>query len=120
MMTSLSFQPDSAGLKASILKTGFLNSLVKPTKPVNNFVSTLTGITTEMVADAPPFPEVAKEFFAFISQQFADHEQQSDKTIRHIVIVAHNGRAFDMPFLCDPWTDSTCCRFGRTILSSDS
>ena len=49
------------------IEDGVFNTLVKPLKPVNCFISTLTGITTEMVSDARPFPEVAQEFFGFIT-----------------------------------------------------
>jgi DNA polymerase III alpha subunit (gram-positive type) len=108
------------------IEEGVYDTIVKPCKPINNFIATLTGITTEMVVDARPFPEVAEEFFDFVHQQFHEYARQCDKTISHIVMVAHNGRVFDMPFLLRSldrfnllslWTDNP--KFGFLIDTLD-
>ncbi len=60
-----------------------LNFLVKPTKPMGDFVIRIHGITNEMVGDCPPVSEViepVREFF------------------RDSVLLAHHA-AFDMGFL---------------------
>ena len=41
-------------------------SLVQPTQSIPSFVQSLTGITDDMVADAPPFGEIAKDFLRFL------------------------------------------------------
>lgn len=58
-------------------------TLVNPEMPIPFFISLLTGITDEMVADAPRFADVADDFLAFIGDS---------------VLVAHNV-GFDMRFL---------------------
>lgn len=58
-------------------------TLINPETPIPSFISQLTGITDEMVADAPLFREVAPEFLDFIGDS---------------VLVAHNS-GFDMRFL---------------------
>jgi DNA polymerase III, alpha subunit (gram-positive type) len=58
-------------------------TLVNPESRIPPFITSLTGISEEMVADAPKFSEIADEFLAFIGDS---------------VLVAHNSR-FDMGFL---------------------
>jgi DNA polymerase-3 subunit alpha (Gram-positive type) len=58
-------------------------TLVNPEMPIPWFISQLTGITDEMVRDAPLFEEIALDFLEFIG---------------HSVLVAHNS-GFDMRFL---------------------
>lgn len=59
------------------------HTLVNPETSIPPFITSLTGITDEMVADAPLFREVSDEFLHFIGDS---------------VLVAHNAR-FDMGFL---------------------
>lgn len=59
------------------------HTLVNPETPIPFFISMLTGITDEMVQDAPKFSEVADRFLRFIGDS---------------VLVAHNA-GFDMRFL---------------------
>ncbi len=58
-------------------------SLVNPERPIPATITRLTGITNEMVADAPVFAEVADDFAEFMEEA---------------VFVAHNVR-FDYGFL---------------------
>jgi DNA polymerase III epsilon subunit family exonuclease len=58
-------------------------TLVNPRIPIPSFISSLTGITDEMVARAPVFDEIATELLAFVGTA---------------VLVAHNS-AFDVRFL---------------------
>jgi ATP-dependent DNA helicase DinG len=53
------------------------HTLVKPKSPIPAMISELTGITNEMVEDAPPFEEVARAFADFLGD---------------FPIVAHNSR----------------------------
>ncbi|MEO8040985.1 MAG: exonuclease domain-containing protein [Acidobacteriota bacterium] len=59
------------------------HSLVNPETPIPFFISMLTGITDEMVKEAPKFGEVADRFLKFIGDS---------------ILVAHNA-GFDMRFL---------------------
>ncbi|HYV55373.1 MAG TPA: exonuclease domain-containing protein [Chitinophagaceae bacterium] len=43
--------------------TGSFQTLINPGSPVLPFVTRLTGITNEMLSDAPTFPEVAKQIW---------------------------------------------------------
>jgi DNA polymerase-3 subunit alpha (Gram-positive type) len=59
------------------------HTLVNPQVPIPRFITQLTGISDEMVADAPLFADVADNFLEFIGNS---------------VLVAHNS-GFDMRFL---------------------
>lgn len=58
-------------------------SLAKPRMPVNSFISSLTGITNEMLADAPTSAEVVRDFIRFAGES---------------VLVGHNV-VFDLNFI---------------------
>lgn len=60
-------------------------SLVKPRNEIDEFITELTGITNEMVEDAPPIGEVLPKLRAFIGQD---------------TVVGHNVN-FDVNFLYD-------------------
>lgn len=62
---------------------GTFQTLVKPAEPVPAFIRLLTGISDELVADAPPIEAVLPNFLEFA---------------RGSVLVAHNAR-FDVGFL---------------------
>ncbi|ASK28507.1 3'-5' exonuclease family protein [Neisseria chenwenguii] len=57
--------------------------LVNPRQPISDFIVRLTGITDEMVADAPEFAQIAPDLLPLL---------------RGALVVAHNSR-FDYPFL---------------------
>lgn len=59
------------------------HTLINPQTSIPPFITSLTGISNEMVIDAPLFGEIATEFLEFIGDS---------------VLVAHNAR-FDMGFL---------------------
>lgn len=60
-------------------------TLVKPSQPVNSFISMLTGITNEMLEDAPPAYDAIFNFLNFVGTS---------------VLVGHNVH-FDINFLYD-------------------
>jgi Exonuclease len=74
---------------------GFFDSLIRPKKQVSTFIASLTGISNAMVHSASDFPVVAVQFFQFI-EGVADN---IPTPINKIILVAHNGRVFDVPFL---------------------
>ena len=61
------------------------SQLVKPSEPIDDFIAELTGITNEMVADAPTIEEVLPTFLQFVGND---------------VVVGHNVN-FDINFLYD-------------------
>jgi len=61
----------------------FYHVLINPQKKIPLFISALTGITDEMLADKPTFQEVGEELLSFIGDS---------------VLVAHNAQ-FDIGFL---------------------
>ncbi|GHS98155.1 DNA polymerase III subunit epsilon [Planctomycetales bacterium] len=70
---------------AAIIRDGKVVStfsrLAKPTKPLSPDITRITGITNEMVADAPPLAEVLAEFLAFLpaGALCAAHQAQFDR-----------------------------------------
>lgn len=65
------------------------NTLINPQRPIPYFISQLTGITDDMVQDAPKFYEVAKDIVEFTDGK---------------VFVAHNVR-FDYSFIKKEFAD---------------
>jgi DNA polymerase-3 subunit epsilon len=63
--------------------TDRFQSLMNPGMKINSFIESYTGITNDMLKDAPPVAEVMKEFASFLG----DHH-----------LVAHNA-SFDRRFL---------------------
>jgi DNA polymerase-3 subunit epsilon len=60
-------------------------SLINPGCPIPPEATAIHKITDEMVADAPSFEEVAKQFTAFCTDD--------------MVLIAHNNDSFDKPFI---------------------
>lgn len=63
--------------------TEHFHALINPGRNIPHYISGLTGITTEMVLDAPPFEDIAEDIFRLIEGR---------------VFVAHNAH-FDYSFL---------------------
>ena len=93
-IAAMAVDPDS-----DVIEDGTFQSFVKPKKQVFTFITMLTGIANEMVASAPSFSMVAVEFFDFIQLNCDAFETMMGTKISHVVLVAHNGQAFDVPFL---------------------
>lgn len=62
-------------------------SLLKPSYPIDSFISSLTGITNEMLESAPTFDDVHESFIEFIGNN---------------ILVGHNVN-FDINFLYDEY-----------------
>lgn len=65
--------------------TGIYHTLVKPNQEIDSFITDLTGITNEMVAEAPKIEDVINDVFGFIGDD---------------LIVGHNV-SFDLRFLAN-------------------
>lgn len=71
-------------------------SFCKPTIPIPAESTAITGITNEMVADAPDFKTVAQEFIEFCGEG-------------EVLMIAHNNIGFDMPFLREQFKKHELC-----------
>ena len=76
------------------IEEAFFSELVKPVRQIQPQITTLTSITNDMVSTAKPFPVVAGNFFHFIKEQ-ADEQGG----ISEIILVRHNAKVFDIPWL---------------------
>lgn len=81
---------------------GEFAQLVNPRRPISRIITGLTGITNEMVADAPPIEKVLPDFVEFS---------------RGSVLVAHNAR-FDLSFLDYELGLLSGATFSRPILDT--
>lgn len=70
-----------------VQKNSTFETLVNPQMPISKASIEICKITNEMVADAPTFEKVGKDFLEFLGKDF--------------VLIAHNNDAFDMPFLAE-------------------
>ena len=87
---------DPSGIQ---LEDGLLSRLVKPTSTIPQFITELTTITIKMVRLCENFATVADTFLQFLKQQADEYfSAEGHEKIEHIILVAHNGRVFDIPF----------------------
>jgi DNA polymerase III alpha subunit (gram-positive type) len=73
------------------------SQFVKPRNPIPPFITELTSITNDDVSLAEGFPAVGDAFIRLMLQH-AD-ELDDNVPIGHIILVAHNAKVFDVPFL---------------------
>jgi Exonuclease len=82
------------------LEEAIFAELVKPSRPIPLFITELTTITNDHVSTAQSFPEVAGNFFEFMRRHADEYSVGHDNVpVEHIILVAHNGKVFDIPFL---------------------
>lgn len=82
--------------------TDTFSSLVKPSEPVSDFITELTGITNEMLDDAPPIYDVLPRFIRFVGDD---------------IVVGHNVN-FDINFLYDQSACLGLPPFGNDFLDT--
>ncbi len=73
-------------------------TLINPVNPVSNFISNLTGITNEMLQDAPPIEDVLPSFLKFVGND---------------IVVGHNVN-FDINFIYD-----NCAKHLSVVFDND-
>ena len=78
------------------------DQLVKPKRPLSKLVQQITGITNEMVRDAPSLEAVLPEFLDFLDA----------------ATLAANRLDFDLGFLEDAVERQGCFRFGKCVALS--
>ena len=71
--------------------------LVKPPGKIHMVITSLTGIDDKIVKDSSGFAEVAFDFIQFIKDKCLSGDDAPDHPT--ILLVAHNGERFDVPFL---------------------
>jgi DNA polymerase III epsilon subunit-like protein len=71
---------------------------VRPSQCVSPFITQLTSITNDLVSNSKRFPAVADTFFRFMQGRADEYSAEKGITIGHIILVAHNGKGFDIPF----------------------
>lgn len=65
-------------------------SLVNPGQPIPNYIQAMTGITNEMVAEAPSFSEIADEVYTILHDKiFIAHNVSFDYSFIHGHLQAH-------------------------------
>ncbi|MFM7823386.1 MAG: exonuclease domain-containing protein [Bacteroidota bacterium] len=75
-------------------------SLLNPGHPIPPFISKLTGITNEMVADAPTFSDIAQQLSEFIKGRiFVAHNVQFDHSFLKQSLLRH-GHDLEGEMLC--------------------
>jgi DNA polymerase III epsilon subunit-like protein len=82
------------------LEEAIFLELVKPSWPIPPFITELTTLTNDHASTAQSFPEVAGDFFEFMHQHAGKYSVGHDNDpVKHIILVMHNGKVFDIPFL---------------------
>jgi DNA polymerase-3 subunit epsilon len=77
-------------------------SLVKPNNPISNKIIEITGITNEMLVDAPEIEDVIRSAYSFIDRD---------------IIVAHNAN-FDISFLYDAMNEHLNIDFSNDFVDT--
>ena len=87
------------GPDKTLLENGVFESLIRPNNPLNDNIQSITGITNEMLEGKPSFDIVGKDLIGFINNTKGVYEEEKNTTVDHVILVAHNGKRFDIPFL---------------------
>ena len=72
---------------------------IKPKNRIPSTITELTGINNHNVCNAAPFSKVGYHFFQFIFDRVSKYELDNNISVDKIVLVAHNGKSSDLPFL---------------------
>lgn len=70
------------------IETDRYEQLIKPSQPIRPFISRLTGITDDMVADCPSIDAAIKDFSEFLGED---------------ILIGHNIAGFDTIFIADAY-----------------
>jgi DNA polymerase III epsilon subunit-like protein len=73
------------------------SQFVKPRNPIPPFITELTSITNDDISLAEGFPAVGDAFIRFMLQHVDEFDD--GVPIDHIILVGHNAKVFDVPFL---------------------
>jgi DNA polymerase III epsilon subunit-like protein len=82
------------------IEDAFFTQFVKPRNPIPPFITELTSITNKDESAAESFPAVGNAFIRFMQQHPDEYENnKKGSPIDNIILVGHNGKVFDLPFL---------------------
>lgn len=80
--------------------TDSFSSLIKPTEPIGWFITQLTGITDDMVKDAPDAKDVLQRFYDFLGDDIIiGHNVHFDVNFLYDKLWLHNGLVLDNSFV---------------------
>lgn len=80
--------------------TDTFSSLIKPTEPISWFITNLTGITNEMVENAPSAADVLGRFYDFVGKDIiVGHNVNFDVNFLYDKLWLHNGLVLDNDFV---------------------
>ena len=82
-----------------VLQDSF-STLIKPTQKISRFITRLTGITDEIVENAPDITDVLQEFYGFIEKDILfGHNVHFDVNFLYVNLWLHNGLILDNSFV---------------------
>lgn len=87
------------GPDKTLLENGVFESLIHPNNELDENIMSITGISNEMLDGKPSFEVVAQDFLGFVQNTKSTYEEEKNMTIAYVILVAHNGKRFDIPFL---------------------
>jgi DNA polymerase III epsilon subunit family exonuclease len=78
------------------------NTLVNPGMFLPQVTTDITGITTEMVQDAPTFPDVVDDFLSFMGEGsvFVAHNVEFDRCFVNEHLIKHEREELQDPYMC--------------------
>lgn len=78
------------------------HTLINPESPIPMFITQLTGISDQMVAQAPKFRDIANDFLEFIGDAvLVAHNAQFDmRFLNHEIGMIYEGYRIANPYLC--------------------
>jgi hypothetical protein len=85
------------------LEDASFSQFVKPRNPIPPFITELTSITNDDVSFAEGFAAAGDAFIRFMLQHADGYEDEGEvPPVDNIILVRHNGKVFDVPFLLHP------------------
>ncbi|MDE7164953.1 MAG: 3'-5' exonuclease [Clostridiales bacterium] len=86
-------------VRGDVVQSTF-SSLIKPTEPIGWFITNLTGITDDMVEDAPDAKDVLGRFYDFVGKDIiVGHNVNFDVNFLYDKLWLHNGLVLDNSFV---------------------
>ena len=82
-----------------LIEDSTFTSFCKPSRVIPAYVTSLTSISNDMVQDSASFADVIEALLKFIDEKIDDYNVNSNKSVPNVILVAHNGSKFDIPFL---------------------
>lgn len=95
------------------------SSLIKPEKPIGDFITKLTGITNEMTAEAPKIVDVLPEFMEFVAEDcIMGHNVNFDINFIYDNLIRHLNRSITNDYVDTMQLARKHCKFKSNSLSN--